>query len=285
MFAQHLGYTNRNMVNVWLPENRMWATMAPMLLRLLLLACSLACSPAVLAEDIILPRLKPGSFAPNATENDAPPAQAKAKSLQIRFPGGNGGWSAEAVAEAQQKCRKILAGLKIDFEPLPPLGEEGGCGAPGAILVNALDGVAIEPPAEFNCELAEALHHWIAWSVKPAAKENLGKKLTVIHNASAYVCRRRNNSAFGKLSEHARANALDISTLGFSDGSSTNIKGDWSGLTQLIGLSDKSAFLKRIRRDACIRFTTVLGPGTDPYHGDHFHIDLIRRKNGYRICQ
>ena len=109
-------------------------------------------------------------------------------------------------------------------------------------------------------------------------------RLVKINNASAYVCRRRNNSLTGKISEHAKANALDIATLGFEDGSSISIKGDWSGLKQLVGLSSQGEFLRRIRRDACIRFTTVLGPGSDPYHGDHFHIDVARRKNGYRIC-
>jgi hypothetical protein len=121
--------------------------------------------------------------------------------------------------------------------------------------------------------------------VKPAAEEHLKRKLVVVRNASAYACRRRNNASSGKMSEHAFVNALDISTLGFEDGSSTSIKGDWSGAMQLIGASRKGEFLRRIRRDACIRFSTVLGPGSDPYHGDHFHVDLSRRKSGYRICK
>lgn len=255
-----------------------------MRMRLILLVAVLVMAGGAAGAEVIIPKLKPEALR-QATTDEAPAPQKKPKLLNIRFPGDNGKWPADDVQEARDSCRKLLAGLNIEFEPLAPLGEYGGCGTPGPILVKAIDGVEIDPPAEENCEMAEALHHWIAWSVKPAAKEHLGKTLTVIHNASAYVCRRRNNSSTGKLSEHAKANALDISTIGFSDGSSTNIKGDWSGLTQLVGLSDKSNFLQRIRRDACIRFSTVLGPGTDPFHGDHFHIDLIRRKNGYRICQ
>ena len=256
-----------------------------MMLRILFISALFALSQAAAATEIILPRLKPKLKLqpPAATEEQAP--VAKPRPLALRFPGGNGGWSAESVAAAQTSCRSLLAGLDIDFEPLAPIGEEGGCGTPGAILIKAIDGVEIDPPAEANCQLAEALHHWIAWSVKPAARESLGKKLTVVHNASAYACRRRNNSSTGKMSEHAKANALDISTLGFSDDTSTNIKGDWSGLKHLIGLSGNSNFLSRIRKDACIRFSTVLGPGSDPYHGDHFHIDLAKRRNGYRICQ
>jgi hypothetical protein len=189
------------------------------------------------------------------------------------------------VALEQDQCRHLLAGLDVVFKPLAPEGQEGGCGAPAPLEVTEIAGVAVSPPAEIDCHLTEALHHWLAWSAKPAAEEHLGLKLVRIHNASSYVCRRRNNAATGKLSEHAFMKALDISTLEFADGSQTNVKGDWSGVKAALGVSGKAAFLARIRRDACIRFTTVLGPGSDPYHGDHFHVDVIQRRNGYRICQ
>jgi len=29
----------------------------------------------------------------------------------------------------------------------------------------------------------------------------------------------------------------------------------------------------------------VLGPGSDGYHEDHIHLDLMERRNDYRICQ
>jgi hypothetical protein len=179
----------------------------------------------------------------------------------------------------------LLAGLAIEYEAVGAHGQVNGCGYPAAVRVTGVAGVALVPPGVFTCRMAESVHGWVANSVIPAAKQNLRKRLIKINNASDYACRRRNNSAFGKLSEHAKANALDIATLGFEDGSTVSIKGDWSGLRQLIGQSAQGAFLRQIRRDACLRFTTVLGPGSDPYHGDHFHIDVARRKNGYRICK
>ncbi|MGL4295058.1 MAG: extensin family protein, partial [Aestuariivirga sp.] len=45
------------------------------------------------------------------------------------------------------------------------------------------------------------------------------------------------------------------------------------------------SFLEAVRSGACKQFATVLGPGSDAYHGDHFHVDAIQRKNDYRICQ
>jgi hypothetical protein len=252
-----------------------------MVWKLLIVTLLVATTKFAVASEILLPRLKPTRLAtPGTTELQVEPV----KLARISFPRGSGGWTGPAVEDAQHKCRKLLAGLDIAFDAMGPVGQAGGCGTPSAVMITAIAGVKIDPPAEANCAFAEALHHWVAWSAKPAARDNLNKKLVVVRNASAYACRRRNNSASGKMSEHAFVNALDISTLGFDDGSSTNIKGDWSGLRAAIGGSGNAAFLRRIRRDACIRFSTVLGPGSDPYHGDHFHIDLARRKSGYRIC-
>lgn len=195
------------------------------------------------------------------------------------------GWNEADKNAALAECKLRLQNLELDYAPPQSIGNAGGCGAPAAITVSSIAGVEINPPAELTCDMAEALHGWVSSSVAPAARQHLKKKLVKINNASAYVCRRRNNSKTGKLSEHAKANALDIATLGFEDGSTTSIKGDWSGLKQLVGLSAQGTFLRQIRRDACIRFTTVLGPGSDAYHGDHFHIDVARRKNAYRVCK
>jgi hypothetical protein len=195
------------------------------------------------------------------------------------------GWSDADITAAKAECKARLQGLDMSYGPAQTIGNRGGCGAAAVITVESIAGVDVVPAAELTCDMAESLHGWVASSVAPAARQHLKKKLVRINNASAYVCRRRNNSKTGKLSEHAKANALDIATLEFDDGSTISIKGDWSGLKQLVGFSAQGKFLRQIRRDACIRFTTVLGPGSDAYHGDHFHIDVARRKNAYRVCQ
>jgi hypothetical protein len=42
-----------------------------------------------------------------------------------------------------------------------------------------------------------------------------------------------------------------------------------------------------MRRAACGWFTTVLGPGADAAHAEHFHFDIARHGNSdfYRICE
>ena len=36
---------------------------------------------------------------------------------------------------------------------------------------------------------------------------------------------------------------------------------------------------------ACQTFTTVLAPGSNRFHYDHMHVDLMRRRSGRIICQ
>ena len=79
------------------------------------------------------------------------------------------------------------------------------------------------------------------------------------------------NSVDGaKLSEHGRANAIDVGAFVLADGSRISVKEGWRG-------SDRErAFLRQVHDAACGEFTTVLGPESDSYHHDHFHLDLAR---------
>jgi Extensin-like protein C-terminus len=79
----------------------------------------------------------------------------------------------------------------------------------------------------------------------------------------------------GRLSEHGRANALDVGALKLANG-------------QSISLTDRTvsrSLRESVLHSACARFSTVLGPGSDGYHEDHIHLDLIERRNNYKICQ
>ena len=55
-----------------------------------------------------------------------------------------------------------------------------------------------------------------------------------------------------------------------------------------ISLTDRTVsrdLRETVLHSVCARFSTVLGPGSDWYHEDHIHLDLIERRNNYRICQ
>lgn len=263
--------------------------------RLQALVLALGVMPAVAgaahATGVPLPLEKPAWIA--AKEKPAvpiprpKPARAAGAESSPSFPrpATVGTWPADAVAAARAECQELLKGLDIRFTPRPAIGGPDGCGAAAPLEVNSIAGVELTPPALLNCRMARHLHQWINLSVQPAALVKLKTRVTTINTASSYVCRRRNGLKGGKLSEHARANALDMSGFKFAKSDAVTVDDGWGGILQSIGLSRGSSFLGAIRADACGHFTTVLGPGSDPHHGGHFHVDAIRRKNGGRICK
>jgi hypothetical protein len=194
-------------------------------------------------------------------------------------------WPKAQVAAAKSQCAQLLAGLDIVWRPENAIGGPGGCGSPMPIAVSEIAGVRIYPVATLNCPMAAALHRWIAGELQPAARKSLGTKVTEIVNASSYACRRRNNSRRGKLSEHAKANAFDMSEFRFAKGA-VNVKGNYTGLLQSVGLSGRGNFLRAARKGACADFNTVLGPGSDANHKDHFHVDLMPLRPGrFKMCR
>ena len=141
-------------------------------------------------------------------------------------------WSAREVAEAEAGCATILAGLALDYEKLPPI-KEGRCGAPAPILLKAVGdqpNVEIDPPATVTCKLARALSTWLKNTVQPEAKVRFGAPVVKLTNASSYVCRNRYNGTDTALSEHALANALDVSEFVFQTGEKLTVLASWPRL-------------------------------------------------------
>ena len=85
----------------------------------------------------------------------------------------------------------------------------------------------------------------------------------------AYSCRGVDNLPGAQLSEHAFGNAIDVSGFRLADGREISIVRDWKRAG-----SPESAFLREVHAGACQHFTTVLGPGADVFHYNHFHLDL-----------
>jgi len=214
-------------------------------------------------------------------------------------------WTEAEVAEAKVQCSEALSSITLNYEPLPPI-KEGLCGAPAPILLKSLGRdpeVALEPPATVTCNLARALTAWLNESVQPRATSSFNSPVTKLHVGS-YTCRNRNGGADQPLSEHALANALDISDFVLGSGERIAMADSWpSGDPPLpmpnpdrvssassvkrvsVSLDEpERAFLKSVRDNACGIFGTVLGPGADEAHKSHLHLDMKERRGG-SFCQ
>jgi Extensin-like protein C-terminus len=134
-------------------------------------------------------------------------------------------------------------------------------------LVNGT--VLVEGPVTIDCSMVPALEDWLAQVVQPAAQAHFGVPVVGLTAFGAYSCRSVDNIAGAQLSEHSFGNAIDISGFKLADGRTIVIVQDWKKTD-----TQESAFLHEAHAGACQHFTTVLGPGADVFHYNHFHLDL-----------
>lgn len=184
-----------------------------------------------------------------------------------------------ATAEDLAACDALFASNKVGATRLPAIAGSGGCGigAPVSLeRVTLADGrsIQLEPPAVMRCSLAAAAANWLTVSVIPALEQHGGRVARLV-DAGGYQCRNRNNAAEGKLSEHARGDALDLLGARFEDGH----------MLSFSALDNDLATAQLLHDSACASFATVLGPGADGAHQNHIHVDLEARRHGGKLCE
>jgi hypothetical protein len=145
--------------------------------------------------------------------------------------------------------------------------------------VAAFGSVAVRPTATLACPIVSVLDRWLADSVQPAAMRWFGARVVEIRQISAYSCRGMNGNPHAHISEHAFGNALDIAAFTLADGRSISVKDGWKGLPE------EQGFLRDVQASACREFSTVLAPGSNVYHYNHIHVDLMRRARRPVICE
>lgn len=214
------------------------------------------------ADDVPLPRPRPKA----AAEPAGPPAFDPAKPNEAAIPPG------------PSACALRIADIAV-VVPQFNIEGQGGCVAEDVVRLEAIlmpdkTKVVVTPPAMLRCSMAETVAGWIREEVGPAIG-GLGSKLARVENYDSFSCRGRNRVFGAKLSEHGKANALDVRFFKLANGAM---------LTPTDMHADRPV-REKLREAACGRFKTVLGPGSDGYHEDHIHLDLAERRNGYKMCQ
>jgi hypothetical protein len=151
-------------------------------------------------------------------------------------------------------------------------------GAPARAAVTARP-AAVTPAATLACPMVSALDRFVSETVQPAAARWFSQPVVTIRQISAYSCRSMNDNPNAKISEHAFGNALDIAAFTLADGHTITVKTGWRGTPA------EQGFLHDVEEGACAMFATVLAPGSNAWHEDHMHVDLMRRASGRLVCQ
>ncbi|MGV7213641.1 extensin family protein [Bradyrhizobium sp. UFLA05-112] len=230
--------------------------------------------PAKMPAKIPLPRPRPED-APKEVAKPAPERPAAEEKPAADKPAG----PAAPPERRASACRLALTEEIAIAPSIPDIHGPGSCGGEDLVRLEAIvlpdkRKVQVKPAAILRCSMASAIADWVRSDMAPLAA-SLGSTISDLDNFDSFECRGRNRIVGAMLSEHGRANALDVRAFKLANG-------------QSIGLTDRAVprdLRERVLHSVCTRFSTVLGPGSDWYHEDHIHLDLMQRRNDYRICQ
>jgi Extensin-like protein C-terminus len=212
--------------------------------------------------------------APEEDEIELPPEGTPGQAGARPYPDAQG-YPPRSTYSAPYSPRSYGPSAAPQPESQPRLG-------PGPMPGNsiaAVGPVAVKPTATLACPIVSVLDHWLAESVQPAAMRWFGARVVEIKQISSYSCRGMNGNANAHISEHAFGNALDIAAFTLADGRRISVESGWKGVPE------EQGFLHDVQASACRDFTTVLAPGSNQYHYNHIHVDLMRRAHRPIICQ
>jgi hypothetical protein len=172
------------------------------------------------------------------------------------------------VDAGTRQCYARLGAARVEFRPLRDQTFAGGCSALGAVQLIDI-GTPVTNLGAMTCPLAEAFASWVREAVQPAARAWLGSPVVRIESFGTYSCRPVNGQAGARLSEHGKANAVDVGAFLLADGRRITVATGWNGEDE-----DVRRFLRAIHDSGCRRFSVGLGPDANAFHRDHLHFDL-----------
>jgi hypothetical protein len=184
------------------------------------------------------------------------------------------------AAACLAKLKANLIEAEIVSAPPAPLAE---CAIAEPVRLSSIglaNGAAIDLPGHpiLDCAFAVTFTEFAQDLMAPLAAAILGSPIVALETGG-YACRSPIRLPSGSPNPHAKGIAIDLSAITLADRRRISIGHEANPAEAL--------FARTMRQAACGWFTTVLGPGTDAAHAEHFHLDVLRHgaSDYYRICQ
>jgi hypothetical protein len=207
--------------------------------------------------------------APNAAKTAQFPRLLPDKIAAEAGPGVPLAWSPQELQLAQARCTALLKGLDAVVVPETPLREGPECGTPAPMkLISIGRGpqVALSPPPTVTCDMVATLARWLERDVQPLARKHLGAPVIRVETMSSYSCRNAYGRAHGRVSEHGKANAIDIGSFVAARGQAALVIADWGPTARQIaaqaaaGRVGEEAHAKAPMQPAITPVQSDLGP-------------------------
>lgn len=161
----------------------------------------------------------------------------------------------------------------IRFTALPPT--TGQCPLSHPVRVQNFGDVRLSASFLSSCALALRSTMFVAQAAKPLAAAEVGSPLVRIDHLGSYACRNIYHRAKGRLSEHATADALDVSGFQFANGQRISVLKNWPQ-------NETSAhYLRQVFQASCRYYGNSIGPEYNAAHANHFHLGM----RGFGVCR
>ena len=178
------------------------------------------------------------------------------------------------------RCRALLGEVPTGDEPAPARRSGPDCGYVDGMRLGDGRGARFGGGLVTSCPVAAALYLSERDVLQLAALRHFGSTITAVDHAGSFSCRRIYGRSEGRFSEHATADAVDVTGFRLADGTRVSVLGDWSDK------GPKGAFLREVRDGACDLFSTTLSPDYNEAHRDHLHLDVAQRgRMGWTLCR
>jgi hypothetical protein len=174
-------------------------------------------------------------------------------------------WQMALVDHAPADCALVLQRVGLSVRLKPDRQSGATCSLSGHLQLQSLSRARLRPE-DMRCAVAARLYQWERHALQLQAKRLLGEDIAEILHFGSYSCRTIRNGS--SMSEHATANAFDISGFKTASGKTISVKRDWGKPTA------EGRFLLAARDGLCDWFNATLSPDYNADHADHFHVDM-----------
>lgn len=175
-----------------------------------------------------------------------------------------------------EACASLLsqANQKALIRTQPVADSAGACPLHNVVRVRDFGPVSLNSSFLASCPLALSSALFVSQQARPLTRIWTGNELVRIEHLGSYACRNIYHRPDARRSEHATAEALDISAFRLANGERVTILHGWRS-------TKTQPWLQALLTASCGYYGNGLGPEYNAAHANHFHLGM----RGFGLCR
>nr|WP_249430241.1 extensin family protein [Enterobacter cloacae] len=175
-----------------------------------------------------------------------------------------------------EACASLLsqANQKALIRTQPVADSAGACPLHNMVRVRDFGPVSLNSSFLASCPLALSSALFVSQQARPLTRTWTGSELVRIEHLGSYACRNIYHRPDARRSEHATAEALDISAFRLANGERVTILHGWRS-------TKTQPWLQALLTASCGYYGNGLGPEYNAAHANHFHLGM----RGFGLCR